>query len=385
MAALADELQQARLHSKALCSAVAGDRAAAPARGQRRCLDAGCHLASRCATDLDRLCRWQSALFRRHLGLQRITVERLRDHEDPMQIVGSRPGREVVHYTAPPQHRSVRKWKRLWLWFEASRPGNAPPDNETPLNGIVRRRAGTGRWQFLHLFGLSSVLLSSRRAYHDALNAAQCVMSRRGSWFVRVYASLPAIAADRAAGDRQVAFWQRATEQSINERQRKILARLVEAGDGGFLGDMTDKYAKITRASKATTTRDLADLLTKALLVVEGVGKASLCRQCRGLEPVSPHPASQSPSPPDPIARTRSDLRARHADEEHAPFERWFQATALLPRSEKLLIFTAPSGKRATTPTATHRLDVTAQRRMYISVRFSIFGDRGLLDMQHIG
>lgn len=72
------------------------------------------------------------------------------------------------------------------------------------------------------------------------------------------------------------AFWQRATEQSINERQRKILARLVEAGDGGFLGDMTaDKYAKITRASKATTTRDLADLLTKALLVVEGVGKAT--------------------------------------------------------------------------------------------------------------
>ena len=68
----------------------------------------------------------------------------------------------------------------------------------------------------------------------------------------------------------------RATEQSINERQRKILARLVEAGDGGFLGDMTaDKYAKITRASKATTTRDLADLLTKALLVVEGVGKAT--------------------------------------------------------------------------------------------------------------
>ena len=97
-------------------------------------------------------------------------------------------------------------------------------------------------------------------------------------WFVRVYtqACQPSQRIVQQ-GIAKSAFWQRATEQSINERQRKILARLVEAGDGGFLGDMTaDKYAKIiTRASKATTTRDLADLLTKALLVVEGVGKAT--------------------------------------------------------------------------------------------------------------
>ena len=37
----------------------------------------------------------------------------------------------------------------------------------------------------------------------------------------------------------------------------------------------TDKYAKITGTSKATGTRDLADLLAKGLLRVEGVGKAT--------------------------------------------------------------------------------------------------------------
>lgn len=255
--------------------------------------------------DLDRLCRWQSALFPGGTsGLQRIAIGRLRDHQDPMQIVSGRPGREVVHYTAPPSKQVGAELGAFLAWFEASRPGKALPGEG---NGIVRAALahlwfesihpfedGNGRLgraivdlalaqdagSSRHLFGLSSELLSSRRAYYDALNAAQCGtldVTRWVLWFVRVYTqacqrsqriALQAIA--------KSAFWQRATEQSINERQHKILARLFEAADGGFLGGMTaDKYAKMTGASKATATRDLADLLAKSLLVVEGVGKAT--------------------------------------------------------------------------------------------------------------
>ncbi|WP_390623140.1 hypothetical protein ACEQUB_p00107 (plasmid) [Ralstonia syzygii] len=53
--------------------------------------------------DEDRLCRWQSALFPGGTsGIHRIAVGRYRDHDDPMQIVSGPPGREVVHYKAPP-------------------------------------------------------------------------------------------------------------------------------------------------------------------------------------------------------------------------------------------------------------------------------------------
>ncbi|MFZ3220156.1 MAG: hypothetical protein WA174_08980 [Rhodoferax sp.] len=38
---------------------------------------------------------------------------------------------------------------------------------------------------------------------------------------------------------------------------------------------ISEKYAKITGTSKATATRDLADLLANGLLRVEGVGKAT--------------------------------------------------------------------------------------------------------------
>lgn len=258
--------------------------------------------------DLDRLCRWQSEFFPGGTsGLQRIAVGRWRDHEDPMQIISGRPGREVVHYTAPPSAQVGAELAAFLVWFETSRPGQLPPGEETPLNGIVRAALahlwfesihpfedGNGRLgraivdlalaqdagSSRHLFGLSSELLSSRRAYYDALNAAQCGtldVTPWISWFVQVYTRaclrsqqivLQAIA--------KSAFWQRATELSINERQHKILTRLVEAGDGGFLGGMTaDKYAKMTATSKATATRDLANLLAKSLLVVEGVGKAT--------------------------------------------------------------------------------------------------------------
>ncbi|MEO7233092.1 MAG: hypothetical protein ABJA84_04295 [Polaromonas sp.] len=55
-----------------------------------------------------------------------------------------------------------------------------------------------------------------------------------------------------------------------------VLSRLLDAGDGGFLGGLTaDKYCKITGASKATATRDLAELLQPEWLVLEGVGKAT--------------------------------------------------------------------------------------------------------------
>ena len=68
------------------------------------------------ALDLDRLCRWQSALFPGGTsGIQRIAVGRLRDHLDAMQIVSGALGREVVHYEAPPSVRvPTRRWSPAW-------------------------------------------------------------------------------------------------------------------------------------------------------------------------------------------------------------------------------------------------------------------------------
>jgi Fic family protein len=57
----------------------------------------------------------------------------------------------------------------------------------------------------------------------------------------------------------------------LNERQQKALLRMFKEGTEGFKGGLSaGKYSKITGASPATTTRDLADLTEKGTRIREG-------------------------------------------------------------------------------------------------------------------
>jgi Fic family protein len=276
------------------------------------------------ALDLDRLCRWQSALFPGGTsGIARIAVGRVRDHADAMQIVSGALGREVVHYEAPPSARVIAEMSRFLAWFENTR----PTGGAVAVNGIARAALvhlwfesihpfedGNGRLgraladmalaQDMHaqdpqaspvlvrVYGLAHQMLKTRAAYYDALNHAQRLRGVAPEaaaidatpwvlWFVQALtrACVASQAVVRDATDK-AHFRLRAAQCHINPRQSKVLERLLEAGHagsgGGFLGRMTnEKYAKITGTSKATATRDLADLLAHGLLRVEGVGKAT--------------------------------------------------------------------------------------------------------------
>jgi len=275
--------------------------------------------------DLDRLCRWQSALFPGGIsGITRIVVGRLRDHADPMQIVSGLMGREVVHYTAPPSSQVASEMTKFLDWFETTRPrADATPS----LHGIARAAVahlwlesihpfedGNGRIgravvdmalaqdmlaqdvnapvAQMRVFGMARQMLKARATYFNALNLAQrrASLVANGSaidvtswvqWFVQAFTQgcVTSQAVVRQAVDKS-AFRIRAGTCGLNARQHKVLGRLLEAGNtelgGGFLGGMsTEKYAKITGASKATASRDLSDLAAKGLLRVEGVGKAT--------------------------------------------------------------------------------------------------------------
>ena len=276
------------------------------------------------ALDLDRLFRWQSALFPGGTsGITRIAVGRVRDHADGMQIVSGPLGREVVHYEAPPSAQVTTEMDRFLAWFESTRPAAGA----TAVNGIARAALvhlwfesihpfedGNGRLgraladmalaQDMHaqdpqaspalvrVFGLAHQMLKTRAAYYDALNHVQRLrgiapeataldVASWVQWFVLAFtrACIASQAVVRDATEKAL-FRLRAAQCHINPRQSKVLERLLEAGHvgsgGGFLGGMTtEKYAKITDTSKATATRDLTDLLAHGLLRVEGVGKAT--------------------------------------------------------------------------------------------------------------
>lgn len=61
----------------------------------------------------------------------------------------------------------------------------------------------------------------------------------------------------------------------MNERQLKAIHKMTEKGVDGFEGGMTaKKYMRITRASKATATRDLQQLYEKGIFLMEGAGRS---------------------------------------------------------------------------------------------------------------
>jgi Fic family protein len=268
-----------------------------------------------------RLCAWQKMLFPGNADKPaklQVQVGSYRTHAEPMQIISGVLGKEVVHYTAPPSIQVPQEMAKLLHWLAATQPIATQPSN-AQHDGIARppwlvRAALVHLWfETIHpfedgngrvgraladyilaqelntphrVFSLSRQILAERQQYYLQLEAAQhALTTTQGGldvtawvlWFVKVFTrgcehSLSVI---RQASDK-AAFWQRCAPVDLNDRQRKVLARLLDAGDGGFLGGLTaDKYIKLTSASKATATRDLTQLLQTGLLAVQGQGKAT--------------------------------------------------------------------------------------------------------------
>ena len=252
----------------------------------------------------ERLARWQSALFPGGTsGLHRIAVGRYRDNDDPMQIVSGPVGRERVHYEAPASKDVPAQMTAFIEWWEASRPDAAT----VSIDGLVRAAIAHLWFETIHPFedgngrigralidmalaqdsrsphrfySLSRQLMSQREAYYTALNDAQHGTLDVTAWvefFLQQF---------RAAAGRSLAvidgamsrnrFWAKHAGAAINERQRKVLQRLLDAGPEGFEGGMSaEKYSGITGASKATATRDLRQLLEAGLLRQTGQGRGT--------------------------------------------------------------------------------------------------------------
>jgi Fic family protein len=239
-----------------------------------------------------RLCRWQAALFPGGgSALRSIETGRYRSHEDPMQIVSGPIGHEVVHYSAPPSAAVRAEMHSFLEWFNRTR--------GTALNGILRAGLSHVWFESIHPFedgngrlgraivdmalaqdgraptrlhGVSSEMRRRQREYYDALNRAQQGdgdVTDWLEWFANVVADscrASAVLIDEALS--RARFWSDHRHVQLNERQRKMLNKLLEAGPGRYEGGLTPrKYVGTTAASKPTATRDIADLVGKGLLV----------------------------------------------------------------------------------------------------------------------
>jgi Fic family protein len=207
-----------------------------------------------------------------------------------MEVVSGPAYAPRVQFEAPPSSAVPREMARFVAWFNRSAPGGSEHLPALTRAGIAHLyfesvhpfEDGNGRigraiaekvlaqsFGQPTLIALAATILSRRKAYYAALEAANKgnEVTAWLSWFAGI-----AIEAQRRTTVR-VEFLIEKTRLldrlcgQLNPRQEKALLRMLREGPEGFEGGLSaGKYVTITGASPATATRDLADLMDKGAL-----------------------------------------------------------------------------------------------------------------------
>ena len=233
---------------------------------------------------LQRLCNWHGALFPTgYSGLREIRVGQMRGAE-PMRVVSGRIGHETVHFEAPPYEQIDTEMSRFIDWFNS--------DDSKTLDGLIR--AGVAHLWFItihpfedgngriaraitdmalaqderltmRLFSLSAQILAVREAYYNILESTQkgeMDITAWLKWFLTQIQNAVELAQLTVANTLNKAkFWMTHQTKPLNERQRKVLNRMLDAKDGFEGGMNTRKYMSLTKTSRATAYRELAQMV----------------------------------------------------------------------------------------------------------------------------
>ena len=235
---------------------------------------------------VERLFDWHAALFPTgRSGMQRINVGTWRDdRRGPMQVVSGPMGKERVHYEAPAADRVPAEMEQFLNWY--ARPGDM---DELLIAGLAHlwfvtihpfddgngriaraiadmtlaRSEQTGQ----RFYSMSAQISLERSGYYTTLERTQkgeLDVTPWQDWFLNCL-----LRAIEGAGDtlttvlEKARFWQRFAAESLNERQIKVLNRLLD----GFEGEMTSsKWGKIAKCSQDTAYRDIVDLVERGAL-----------------------------------------------------------------------------------------------------------------------
>ena len=247
-------------------------------------LDATLHHDARVTTE--RLFGWHAALFPGGFsGLAPIRIGAWRDDSTgPMQVVSGPVHRRKVHFEAPPAERLPAEVERFLTWANAATPEPAlikaglahlwfvtlhPFDDG---NGRIARaigdlflaRADASPQRF---YSLSAQIQQERNEYYDVLERTQ-----RGTldvtewldWFLRtLHGAVVSAEQSVDAVLLKARFWQRWATTPLNERQVKLLNRLLDGLDGRLT---SSRWAAIAKCSPDTALRDITELMSRGIL-----------------------------------------------------------------------------------------------------------------------
>jgi len=242
-----------------------------------------------------RLHGWHSILFPTgYSDGHKIDVATYRSEE--MSVVSNRGYREKVHYVAPPHEQLKEEMSRFLdyinssqddpyvksaiahLWFVSIHPYD---DGNGRLARAIANYVLSKELRLDHkYYSLSTVIRKDRKDYYDVLEKSQNLFYNREFDFTKwiewhtntINTAIESSLEQIEIITQKTKFWDKAREYPLNERELKVLNKLLDKGVENFEGGLsTKKYASMTNSSVATAKRDISRLVGYGLIKqVEG-------------------------------------------------------------------------------------------------------------------
>jgi Fic family protein len=234
----------------------------------------------------ERLFAWHAALFPTgRSGMTKIQVGKWRDDSSgPMQVISGPIGKSKVHFQAPDSRNLKTEMHQFLTW------ANGKKKEDSLLRAGIAHlwfvtihsfEDGNGRMaraiadMFLaksedspqRFYSMSAQISTERKDYYNILESTQ-----KGSLDITKWLDWFLSCLDRALANsesilavvlKKAMFWETHIDINLNDRQRKLINRLLD----GFEGKLTSsKWALIAKCSQDTASRDINELLKSKIL-----------------------------------------------------------------------------------------------------------------------
>jgi Fic family protein len=217
------------------------------------------------------------------------TIGAYRKHNEPMEVISGPFHKPIVHFEAPPSGQIQHEMAQFITWFSENK--NMPALTKAAIthlyfvcihpfedgNGRIGRalveKVLAQALGYPTLIALSNQIEHGRKHYYEMLE--QSNKHNEVTGWIEYFASL--ILAAQSHTLRHVEFIISKTKffdhfrNQFNERQKKVIIRLFEAGPDGFEGGLSSaNYQAISGTNRITASRDLHDLVEKGALTKTG-------------------------------------------------------------------------------------------------------------------
>jgi Fic family protein len=242
-----------------------------------------------------KLFKWHKMLMQGNPDIGIENIGKYRASYQPMRVVSGRYDNPKIIYEAVPSTEVKNEMSKFITWFNKTR--NTLPaltrsgithwyficihpfeDGNGRIARVLTEKALSQSLNAPTLIALALTIEKNKKTYYNKLkenNHTNNIQPWLNYFSQTVLTAIEYTQAQFNFVIKKTKFFDRFGKM-INKRQEKVLARIFREGIEDFKGGLSaENYISITKTSRATATRDLADLTNKKALYKTGIGKGT--------------------------------------------------------------------------------------------------------------